>query len=117
MAVEILDNLFDALKYYFNALSKFGYKKNTDVNKLLIFDFIQEILTGEMRYYITEEGYKNIEKALYCLYGSSCLLPYPKYLADTNLFGVELSIDRIQPRITQGTNIIRVSNGEVRFKA
>lgn len=116
MVVQILDDVFNAFTSYFNALSKFGYKKSSDVNKLLIYDFIQEILTGEMRYYITEEDYRKIEQALYCLYGSGCLIPYPKYISDTTLFGVEESLDRIIPRISEDNNLRFVDYG-LRFKA
>lgn len=114
--MQILNDVFSAFMSYFNALSNFGYKKNSDVNKLLIYSFIQEMLTEEMRYYITEEDYRKIEQALYCLYGSSCLLPYPKYISNANLFGVEENIDSIFPRITEDSNL-RVADYTLRFKA
>ena len=28
---------------------------------------------------ISEENYKHLENALYCLYGTTCLIPYPDY--------------------------------------
>ena len=114
--MEILDNVFSSIESYFNALSYFGYKKNSDVNKLLIYNFLSEMLTGEMRYYITEEDYRNIEKALYCLYGTSCLIPYPKYISDTNLFGKEPDVNSLEPRITEGDSILRFFEESLRFK-
>ena len=116
VVVEILDNVFSSIESYFNALSYFGYKKNSDVNKLLIYNFLSEMLTGEMRYYITEEDYRNIEKALYCLYGTSCLIPYPKYISDTNLFGKEPDVNSLEPRITEGDSILRFFEESLRFK-
>ena len=80
MTVELYENLWESLKNYFNALSHFGYKKQSDVNKLLMYDFLVNLLEGSTRFFITEEDYKKISRALYCLYGSSCLIPYPQYL-------------------------------------
>ena len=85
--MEILNDVFKSVSIYFNTLTQLGYKKQTDVEKLLVYNFIEEMLTGEMRYFITEEDYRKIEQALSCLYGSSCLLPYPQYANDDYLFG------------------------------
>lgn len=72
----------ESLGRYFNALSKFGYKSYADVDKLLILIFIQELLDSDCRSFITEDEYLIIHKALYCLYGSTCLIPYPEYISD-----------------------------------
>lgn len=87
VAVDILDNIYKSSKTYFNTLTKLGYKKQDDVNKLLVYTFIGDMLTGNMRHFITKEDYEAIEKALYCLYGSSCLIPYPQYVNSDYLFG------------------------------
>ncbi len=105
------------MSVYFNALTKFGYKKQSDVNKLLVYNFIGEILTGEMRYFITEKDYGAIEQALSCLYGSSCLIPYPQYINDDYLFGHLESGRLITPRITEDNNIRFTEDVRVRFKA
>lgn len=81
--MEISRQAADSVSSYFKALTYFGYKKQTDVDKLLIFNFIEELLTGSMKCFITEDDYRYIEQALNCLYGSSCLIPYPEYTTNT----------------------------------
>lgn len=116
MAVEITNDVFNSISTYFNTLTQFGYKKPGDVNKLLIYSFIEEMLTGEMRFYITEADYRLIEKALSCMYGSSCLIPYPQYANDDSLFeGIEGVI--VKPRLTEDTNIRFTEDGKIRVKS
>lgn len=74
-----------SLERYFNALSKLGYKSYSEVDKLLVFIFIQELLDSECESFITEDDYKAINQALCCLYGSSCLIPYPEYKSSASL--------------------------------
>ena len=115
--MEILNDVFNSVSSYFNTLTQFGYKKQSDVNKLLIYVFISELLTGDMRYFITEEDYKLINRALTCLYGSSCLIPYPKYINDDSLFG-HINDEPIVPRITEKWDRVRYTESDVvRFKA
>lgn len=85
MVVDIINNLFSAISSYFTSLSHFGYKKKSDVNNLLIYSFIEEMLTGRMREFITEDDYRYIEKALHCLYGSTCFIPYPEYVGNSEI--------------------------------
>lgn len=76
--MDITNDAYESVTHYFNILKKLGYKSYNEVNKLLVLIFIEELLTGNMAEFITEEDYRNIDKALYCLYGS-CLIPYPNY--------------------------------------
>ena len=74
-----------SLERYFNALLKFGYKSYADVDRLLMLIFIQELLDSDCKSFITEEEYMTIHKSLYCLYGSTCLISYPEYIANTSI--------------------------------
>ena len=65
-----------SLERYFSSLSHIGYKSYSEVNKLLVLLFIEEILCGPMSEFITEEDRKSIYSATVCLYGS-CMIPYP----------------------------------------
>lgn len=114
--MEILNQLASSINTYFRTLTHFGYKKQSDVNKLLVYNFIGEMLTEEMRFFITEEDYKIIEQALYCLYGSSCLIPYPQYINDDSLFGSIEYIKFAVPRITEDTNIRFTEDNRLRLK-
>ena len=66
----------DTLNKYFDILSKAGYVKNKEVNKVIILTFLSRLL-NDFSEYITEEDYNNIIKSVYCL--SNCLIRLPKY--------------------------------------
>ena len=69
-----------------------------------------------MRVYVTERDYRIIQGALNCLYGSSCLISYPSYLNDNNLFGNTFS-DSMMPRVTEIGDIIRTTeDAQIRIK-
>ena len=101
---------FEALQRYFHSLSVLGYRSYIDVNKMLFLLYIEEILTGEMAFYITEENLRTISGALNCLYGSTCLIDYPCIPNDD---GIIHSIKRnIIPRITEDC-ILRISEDDI----
>lgn len=72
------DLLYNACLRYFTSLADFGFKSEADVKKLLFYVFIQE-LVNTTSIVISEENYKHLENALYCMYGTTCLIPYPDY--------------------------------------
>ena len=73
------ERVYNSLTSYFTSLKNIGYRKQSDVNRLLVFIAIQELLDNDFRGLVAEEDYDIINKALYCLYGSTCLIPYPDY--------------------------------------
>ena len=113
--MELLNLLNAALDNYFKALEQFGYKKESDVDKLLALTCIEELTSGEMKIFITEEDYRAIERAVYCLLGSTCLMPYPSFVGDDNIWGTGDTKSII--RFTEDNNV-RVSElGVIRAKA
>ena len=58
----------DTLNKYFDILSKAGYVKNKEVNKVIILTFLSRLLN---------DFYEYILKSVYCL--SDCLIILPKY--------------------------------------
>lgn len=70
--------LYDTYLRYFTGLENFGYRSSGEVKKLLFYTFIQE-LVNTTSIIISKEDYEHLENALYCLYGTSCLIPYPNY--------------------------------------
>ncbi len=72
------DLLYESCSRYFTNLSNYGYRRNEDVKKLLFYVFVNE-LVNTTSVVITEDDYRSLEKALYCLYGTTCLIPYPNY--------------------------------------
>lgn len=71
--------VYEALSRYIHALQVFGYKKYKDVDSLLVLIFIREFLYEDFFDYVTSEDYKEISKLLYHLFGTNCLIPFPKY--------------------------------------
>lgn len=77
--MEVTNEAYEALINYFKGLTHTGYRSYKEVYQLLIFLFIEEILYGPMSEFITDNDYKDMVDAMYCLYGT-CLIPYPTYL-------------------------------------
>lgn len=77
--MEVTNDVLNVLNRYFHTLSVLGYKKDKDVYNLIVYLFLEELLCGSMSQFITEKDYNIIDKALYCLYGTSCMMPYPDY--------------------------------------
>lgn len=75
-----MDNItFESVSKYFTHLSNVGYFRQSNVDKLILLIFMQELIDRDFRGLVSEDDYKDINKALYCLYGSNCLIPYPDY--------------------------------------
>ena len=72
--------LYSSLSNYFNALELKGYMPYSQAQKLLVLAFYRDFALNDYRGLISKEDYHLIESALNCLYGSTCLIPYPDYL-------------------------------------
>ena len=72
--------LYSSLGSYFHALELKGYMPYSQAQKLLVLGFYKDFVFNDFRGLITKDDYHLIERALDCLYGSSCLIPYPDYL-------------------------------------
>lgn len=73
--------VYNALSRYFHALEVSGYMNEKNIDSLLILIFYYHLIADDLNGYIDEKDYRTIEKALNCLYGSNCLIPYPDYLS------------------------------------
>jgi hypothetical protein len=84
--VDVMDNVvYTAISRYFSMLSKFGYVNYDKVYNILYLILIRDFVYNDFYGYITEDDYRHIERSLYCLFGKSCLIPYPEYLTMNNL--------------------------------
>ncbi len=72
--------IYKALSSYYNVLEKLGYMANSHAQKLLLLIFYRDFVFNDYRGLLNKDDYHLIEKALDCLYGSTCLIPYPDYL-------------------------------------
>lgn len=106
---KLIEQLHQAIQRYFSSLSVFGYKNENDLKKLLIFLYLTDMLQGPFTQYITEEDYNLISRSLYCLYGTTCLLPYPVFAVNTSILnstrvGFTLRFtENEQIRLTEGS--------------
>lgn len=71
--MDLINLSYEALHRYFTRLAQSGYIKYIDVDAITVLLYIQEIVREDLS---TEEQ-AIVNKALSCLYGSSCLIPYP----------------------------------------
>lgn len=99
--------VYNSVYHYFTALDKLGHYKQEDVNKLLILLFFYNFTTNDYRGNISKEDYAIIEKALYCLYGTSCLIPYPDYLKMGDLHLGDLSEVVTRIKNIENTKVIK----------
>ena len=72
--------IYSALSRYYNTLEKTGYMSYTNLQKLLLLIFYRDFVFEDYRGWLSKDDYRLIERALNCLYGSTCLIPYPDYL-------------------------------------
>lgn len=100
----------EALNRYFIALSQFGYKKDSEVESLLVLLFIEDTVLDEFSEFVTEDDYNIILQALECLYGSNCMIDLPKYANYDSL--IHKSNIHFTPRITEDT-VLRVDQKEM----
>ena len=72
--------LYSSLSRYFSTLEVKGYMPYSQMEKLMILCFYRDFVFSDYRGILSKDDYLLIERALDCLYGSSCLIPYPDYL-------------------------------------
>ena len=110
--------VYNALSRYFHTLETVGYIPIKDIHKLLVLVFIYKMAYGIYRTYVTRKDYHDMSRALNCLYGCSCLLPYPDY-AKTGVLKVgvfnntisetralEIYVQELNQRIAENTSRI-----------
>ena len=73
--MEITNLSYEALHRYFTRLSQSGYIKYSNVDSLIVLLYIQELISN---YNLDIDEQAIIDKALACLQGSSCLIPYTR---------------------------------------
>lgn len=108
---EINEVVVESIQNYFYELALNGYRRQASVHKLLALQYIIEILQGNLRFYVTREDYRALSKALYCIYGSDCLIPYPQF----EIGNREDGYGQLQPRISELTDYRSSTGYPVRF--
>ena len=108
-----MDNIiYNAIVKYYTALSKVGYYKYGDVFKLLVLCFIRDFVYHDYRGVLSRADYHIIERALNCLFGSSCLIPYPDYLKMSKLHLGEMTELAQRVKTIEDTEVLKAFDGD-----
>lgn len=102
--------VYDSLSSYYNALEKLGYMSYDNAQKLLILAFYKDFMYNDYRGLITKEDYKVIERALNCLFGTTCLIPYPDYLKMGKLHLGEVTEIATRLKTLEDTEVLKLVN-------
>lgn len=105
---EVTNITENTVNRYFNSLSKLGYRNYTDVYKIIILTFLEELLDYDFFGFVSEEDYNAIMKAIYCLADNTCTIEFPSYATYDDIFR-KSSVD-LTSRITED-GIFRISEG------
>lgn len=113
--------LYNNIEHYFLALKKVGHYKYKDVYKLLVLIFWYHILFEDYRGYIKRDDYRLIEKGLNCLYGTTCLIPYTRYLKMGNLKLGEMTevlsrIEKVEDTVNAWSGGVTINNKVIKGK-
>ena len=110
--VDVMDEIvYNALSGYYNALGKLGYYKYKDVNSLLLLCFYKDFVYQDYRGVLSRKDYHDIERALNCLFGSNCLIPYPDYLKMGKLHIGEMTELANRVKTLEDTEVLKAFDG------
>ena len=100
--------LYEALSKYYHALELKGYMSKAHSIKLLVLAFFWDFTYNDYRGILSKEDYCLIEKALDCIYGISCLIPYPDYLKMGKLHLGEITEMAQRIKTLEDTDVVKV---------
>ena len=108
-----MDNmLYDALSSYYHALELKGYMSHSHAQKLLLLIFYRDFTLKDYRGLLSKDDYHLIERALDCLWGSTCLIPYPDYLKMGKLHLGEMTEMAQRVKNLEDTEVLKAMNVE-----
>lgn len=100
--------LYEGLNRYFHALELQGYMSYSNMEKLLVLIFYRDFVFHDYRATLTLDDYHIIEKALDCLYGTTCLIPYPDYLKMGKLYLGEMTEMAQRVKTIENTPVLKL---------
>lgn len=100
--------IYEALSKYYHVLELKGYMSDIHSRKLLLLCFLWDFTYNDYRGILSKEDYCLIERALDCIYGSSCLIPYPNYLKMGKLHLGEVTELAQRVRNLEDTDVVKV---------
>lgn len=102
------DILYEALTKYYHVLEVKGYMSKAHSAKLLIMAFYWDFIYNDYRALLSKREYCLIERALDCIYGTSCLIPYPDYLKMGKLHLGEMTEMAQRIKTLEETEVVKV---------
>ena len=106
---EIIYNAFGS---YYNVLEKLGYISYPQSQKLLLLCFYRDFVFQDYKGLLKKEDYYLIERALDCLWGSTCLIPYPDYLKMGKLHIGEMTEMAQRVKNLEDTSVLKAFDAE-----
>lgn len=100
--------LYSVFTDYYKVLHRRGFLSDSDVMKVLVLCFYRDFVFHDYRGILTRKDYLEIEKALDCLFGSSCLIPYPDYLKMSKLHLGEMTEMAQRIKNIEDTPVVKV---------
>ena len=104
--------IYNGVGSYYNALEKTGYMSYANMQKLLLLIFYRDFVFHDYRGLLSKEDYRLIERALDCLWGSTCLIPYPDYLKMGKLHLGEMTEMAQRIKRAENTKVVKVKTPE-----
>ena len=104
--------IYNGVGSYYNALEKTGYMSYANMQKLLLLIFYRDFVFHDYRGLLSKEDYRLIERALDCLWGSTCLIPYPDYLKMGKLHLGEMTEMAQRIRNAENTKVVKIQTEE-----
>lgn len=100
--------IYNGVSSYYNALEKIGYMSYANMQKLLLLIFYRDFVFHDYRGLLSKEDYRLIERALDCLWGSTCLISYPAYLKMGKLHLGEMTEITQRIKNIENTKVVKV---------
>ena len=111
--MAVMDSIiYSAISQYYAALCKLGYYSYESVFRLLVLCFYRDFVFQDYRGVLSREDYHEIEKALDCLFGSNCLIPYPDYLKMGKLHIGETTELAHRVKALEETDVLKVMDAD-----
>lgn len=95
---------------YYNTLIKMGYINKQAVNKLIVAQWIYDVLEGKYDCLVSDEQYNLLSRLYMCIEGS-CLVPYQNYCTDITVNKLPISrYIRVIEQTPDAERILEVDN-------
>lgn len=102
--------IYDSLSKYYHVLEQTGYMSNAHAQRLLLLIFYRDFTLRDFRGLLSKDDYHLIERALDCLWGSSCLIPYPDYLKMGRLHLGEITEVAQRLKTLEDTEVLKLTD-------